>query len=326
MPARPLVGPLDGRREERERAAAAFERVDDVVMGGVSSSRIKASAQEARLVWTGQVRVDGGGFAGVRTRRLAAPLDLAAFDGLELDAQLVSDEEAERRTWKATLRAQDSRGEVVYQAPFVPAVGAPAPVRIPWSAFRLVRGPVMVPDVPPLGDEREKLTTVFGLGLIVSRFGPQGPMENFRAGNFSLALNGVGVYGGADDAEDPPNVADLASTEDSANRGNRTLVGILLAPLLKLVFSEVGRRRKQARTLLKRRYGMGELRARAYGQRLKAARLGALRAAVQGVCELLRDVASAALALPVRALFLLQARVVQAVRRVRGASPLPRMR
>ena len=55
--------------EQREHAAAAFERVDDVVMGGVSSSRLCASPVSDALVWSGRVRVDGGGFAGVRSHR-----------------------------------------------------------------------------------------------------------------------------------------------------------------------------------------------------------------------------------------------------------------
>ena len=68
-----------------EAACAVFERVDDVVMGGVSSSVIQPDlAGRDCLVWSGKCRVEGGGFTGARTVALKAPLDLSAFDGISL--------------------------------------------------------------------------------------------------------------------------------------------------------------------------------------------------------------------------------------------------
>jgi hypothetical protein len=40
------------------------------------------------------------------------------------------------------------------------------------------------------------------MGLIMSRFGPQGPMEDFRAGTFRLAVHTLAVFRG--DAANPP--------------------------------------------------------------------------------------------------------------------------
>ena len=48
-----------------EATAALWERIDDVVMGGVSSSKIVVSDKGAE--WRGIVRTDGGGFCGTRT-------------------------------------------------------------------------------------------------------------------------------------------------------------------------------------------------------------------------------------------------------------------
>lgn len=104
---------------------------------------------------------------GARTVALKTPLDLSAFDGVAMSCGFESDDEPERRTWKATVRTQNNRGEVVYQAKFTPPVAAaergkatrdekPAEVRIPWESFRLVRGPVVVPDVPPLSADQCK--------------------------------------------------------------------------------------------------------------------------------------------------------------------------
>ena len=61
-----------------------------------------------------------------------------------------------------------------------------------WDAFRLVRGPTVVPDVPPLS--AEQCGSVYGLGLISlrSRFGARGPMPEFREGPFRFAVHALG--------------------------------------------------------------------------------------------------------------------------------------
>ena len=182
-----------------------------------------------------------------------------------------SDDEPERRTWKATVRTQNDRGEVVYQASFVPPVSSGVSeeascVCIPWSEFRLVRGPVVVPGVPPLSKDR--CDSVYGLGLIMSRFGPRGPMPDFREGPFRLALRGLGVFSDSPSDASPPAldlvaaVAENAGKKSSENRGTRNVVTWILAPLIKVAFSESRRRRRRARALLKERFGVGALRAR----------------------------------------------------------------
>lgn len=312
-------------------AADAFERVDDVVMGGVSSSRVYASEGACdSLVWAGQVRVEGGGFAGCRTRKFTRALDLSSFDGLELRCALTSDDEPERRTWKATLRTLNDRGETVYQAPFSPPA-APSPdavevepIRIPWSEFRLVRGPRPVPDAPPLS--ADDAAEVFGLGLIVSRFGAAGPMADFRSGVFRLEVGSYGVFArGATTLPVEPIENVVEASADSTNRGNRSPLGWLLSPLLAIVFSESGRRRGRARSLLKDRYGMGELGARLFGQRLKSRRTSALNAFAEGLVELAADAVTTALSLPLRLLFRAAFALSRAAKRLRGEKPLPPM-
>ena len=342
-----LLGLRGGGADAAAAAAAVFERVDDVVMGGVSSSTIAPDpAGRECLVWAGKCRAEGGGFAGARSVALRTPLDLSAFDGLALTCGFESDAEPERRTWKATVRTQNDRGEMVYQATFAPPVAnaadaaadIPRETRIPWDAFRLVRGPTVVPDVPPLS--AEQCGSVYGLGLIMSRFSARGPMPEFREGPFRLAVHALGVYSSsaADasasaSASAAPSLLAAASANAgkraSENRGSRNVVTFLLSPLIKLAFDEKRRRRKRARALLRDRFGVGSIRARfAFGQTLKKKRRGgdALGAAAEGARELAGDIVAAGLTLPLRLVFILLAKVARLVRAVKGQKQLPKMR
>jgi len=342
-----LLGLRGGGADAAAAAAAVFERVDDVVMGGVSSSTIAPDpAGRECLVWAGKCRAEGGGFAGARSVALRTPLDLSAFDGLALTCGFESDAEPERRTWKATVRTQNDRGEMVYQATFEPPVAdaadaaadVPRETRIPWDAFRLVRGPTVVPDVPPLS--AEQCGSVYGLGLIMSRFSARGPMPEFREGPFRLAVHALGVYSSsaADasasaSASAAPSLLAAASANAgkraSENRGSRNVVTFLLSPLIKLAFDEKRRRRKRARALLRDRFGVGAIRARfAFGQTLKTKRRGgdALGAAAEGARELAGDIVAAGLTLPLRLVFILLAKVARLVRAVKGQKQLPKMR
>ena len=337
-----LLGLSGGGADSAAAAAAAFERVDDVVMGGVSSSSIgpDVSGREC-LVWAGKCRAEGGGFAGARSVALQTPLDLSGFDGIALTVGFESDDEPERRTWKATVRTQNDRGEMVYQATFVPPVvdsskknepnELPPQTRIPWSNFRLVRGPTIVPDVPPLS--KEQCASVYGLGLIMSRFGPKGPMPEFREGPFKLAVHAMGVF--AED-ETPPPPASLVSAaagnvgkKASENRGTRNVVTFLLAPLIKIAFSEKRRRRSRARALLRQKFNKNELSARfSFGQALKTTRKNGdvVGAAVEGTKELMGDIIAAGLTLPLRVVFVLLSKFAKLVRAIKGQKQLPKMK
>ncbi len=335
-----LLGLRGGGADAAAAAAAVFERVDDVVMGGISSSTIAPDPGGREcLVWAGKCRAEGGGFAGARSVSLQTPLDLSSFDGLALTCGFESDAEPERRTWKATVRTQNDRGEMVYQATFTPPVvdddkKTPRETRLPWNAFRLVRGPTVVPDVPPLS--KEQCGSVYGLGLIMSRFGARGPMPEFREGPFRLAVHAFGVYCETktfDEIPETKTLLDAASSNlgkrASENRGTRNVVTFLLSPLIKLAFDEKRRRRKRARDLLKKRFGVGAFRARfSFGQKLKTKRRGGdgLGAAAEGARELIGDIVASGLTLPLRLVFILLAKFARLVRAVKGQKQLPKMR
>jgi hypothetical protein len=62
---------------------ARWQRLDDVIMGGASSSGL-APAGDGRsgAVWRGELVVEGGGFCGART--LPEAMDLSTYDGVSL--------------------------------------------------------------------------------------------------------------------------------------------------------------------------------------------------------------------------------------------------
>ena len=319
---------------EPEATAALWERIDDVVMGGVSSSKIVVGDGGAE--WRGIVRTDGGGFCGTRTAALDAPLDLSNADGVYVDAILTSDADVARRAWKLTLRTAASRSEIVYSAEWAPRGpdGVGGPTFVPFSDFKLVRGPRIVEGAPPLN--ATQCANVYGFGLTLSRFGAASvnmtEVENFRDGPFAVKLNAVGVYGaekvdvpaiGKNVVESKPNSAGRPSMKQ-----NGLILGLaltVLRPIASLVFSEEGRRRRQARRMLIKRGCKSDWAARAYGQRVvkRMRGLGAGAARLEGLREFAKDAAAYALSFPLRLAFRAIFGTVRLIRRLRGKKALP---
>ena len=109
----------------------AWERIDDVIMGGVSSSQLVADGEA--VSFEGTLREEGGGFCGQRLKLLTEPLDLSAHAGLYVDCE--PEAECLRRVWKLTCRARQDRGEVVYQATLNPQPVGRQRLFVPWSAL-----------------------------------------------------------------------------------------------------------------------------------------------------------------------------------------------
>lgn len=52
---------------KNEKDLANWEKIDDVIMGGKSSSKIQSGPGQT-AVWTGNLNIDGGGFCGTRNK------------------------------------------------------------------------------------------------------------------------------------------------------------------------------------------------------------------------------------------------------------------
>ncbi|MCM8596474.1 CIA30 family protein [Accumulibacter sp.] len=123
-------------------SVAVWSPVDDVVMGGLSNSRLVHSGGHAEF--TGSVSLaNNGGFASVRT----AALDYSAPGAEEVRVCARGD----GRTYRLTLRTDDAPDGISWHAAFTPPTDAWAEIVLPLDAFRArCRGrPVAAPPLDP---------------------------------------------------------------------------------------------------------------------------------------------------------------------------------
>ena len=299
----------------KQKSANSFERIDDAIMGGISTSTLRDVPNRSYAIWSGICRTDGGGFCGLRTlpfgttpprtssSRTTTPpppatqalfLNATGQDGVYIDCQLASDNEAYRRVWKMTLRTEASRGEKVYQAEYnlqeamnneasLKEVGQTnnswARVMIPFNNFQLVRGPRLIPNSPKIDVAS---SGIYQIGMTMSKFKMAintTEIDNFRSGYFELKIQRIGFYTTttySDNAEKndvlvndmylvpPPSVPDTLSKSESMKR--RPIVLKLLLPIIRLILgTEQTSRRKSAMRILRTSRGMSRLRAIQFG-------------------------------------------------------------
>ena len=150
---------------------AGWRAVDDVVMGGVSSSAFEpASPGIARFHGVVSLQ-QGGGFASVRTD----PRPWPTTGATALRLRCLGD----GHTYKCTLRVDDGFDGVQYQARFTPRPGEWTEIDLPVTAFTATFRGRPLPDVEPLRPER-----IRRLGLMIS---------DRQAGPFQLLIDWIEV-------------------------------------------------------------------------------------------------------------------------------------
>lgn len=208
-----------------------FDRIDDAIMGGISTSSLKFIPNQPYASWSGICRTDGGGFCGMRTLPFVEPLQVedvvtstvdidnndsdstttAKATGLFLTCRLASDDEPERRTWKMTLRTDSQRGEIVFQASYKlsksvstststsTTTSGPSndkewqTIYVPFDSFQQVKGPRIVPN----GEKLDISKGVYQVGMTMSKFqiGVNTTEQfDFRPGFFELQIQQIGFY------------------------------------------------------------------------------------------------------------------------------------
>ncbi len=154
-----------------EADAALWRPVDDVVMGGVSSSTFE-TAEPGIARFRGNVSLENfGGFASVRT----SPRD---WDSTGATAFLLR-VRGDGKTYKFTVRTSDAFDGIQYQARFAAPAGAWTDVRLPVDAFVPTFRGRRVPFVPSLDAAK-----VRALGLMIS---------DKQAGPFVLLVDRIAI-------------------------------------------------------------------------------------------------------------------------------------
>eukprot|EP00878_Enallax_costatus_P001050 GHUV01001185.1.p1 GENE.GHUV01001185.1~~GHUV01001185.1.p1 ORF type:complete len:643 (+),score=165.16 GHUV01001185.1:143-2071(+) len=165
---------------------AIWERLDDVIMGGSSSSGLAAAEDGSGAVWSGDLIVEGGGFCGARTRTLN--LNLSAYDGLQLRVK------GDGQIFKINVKTADQEDtpESTYQATFdTSPEGDWTTVRLPWHNFL----PVKKAQTDPFGKPLDP-SSISKLGLVLSRFEfNKMPNPSYKPGPFQLQIaGGISAY------------------------------------------------------------------------------------------------------------------------------------
>ena len=120
----------------------------------------QASCMAAGATWSGNLVVEGGGFAGVGSPKM--DLDLSEYDGI-----IVRCRSGNGETFKLNIKtqSQEEQPTAAYQASFDTVKGDWVTVRLPWHQFVPVNMAAYDASAPPLDP-----ASISSLGLLYSRF------------------------------------------------------------------------------------------------------------------------------------------------------------
>ncbi|CAN1210493.1 NADH:ubiquinone oxidoreductase intermediate-associated protein 30 domain-containing protein [Tumidithrix helvetica PCC 7403] len=156
--------------------------VDDVVMGGVSQSDIKIS--DGKAIFSGNVSsANSGGFASVRTRNFDPPMNLAGYDGIELNIK------GDGLRYKFLVRSESRWDGIGYSFSFDTDADKWMKIRIPFTNMIPVFRAKVVPDA------HLNSSQIHAIQLMLSKFEYDGGLNpHFKAGNFQLQIDSITAY------------------------------------------------------------------------------------------------------------------------------------
>lgn len=164
--------------------------LDDVVMGGASSSQLvmQTGAGEGggtAAVFKGVITTaNNGGFTSVRTKNYDPPLDWGTYEGLELRLR------GNGLRYKVTLRTNETWDGVGYNVSFDTTDGEWQTIRLPFSTFKPVFRAKSEPTAPPLDPSR-----VYSVQIMLSKFEYDGDLNpSFREGSFEVPFQYIKAY------------------------------------------------------------------------------------------------------------------------------------
>ena len=182
-------------RYSNENQRQIWGAVDDVVMGGVSSSNL--IFKEDKAVFTGKVSTNNnGGFVSVRSKNFNPPWDLSAYQGIRLRIQ------GDGQRYKFITRCEGKWDGISYCYSFNTIANVWMTIDIPFSELI----PVFRAKIVQSADKFET-RKVYSLQLMLSKFEYDGAYNpTFREGIFSLEIESIKAYG----KEDSPSLNKLS--------------------------------------------------------------------------------------------------------------------
>ena len=159
--------------------------LDDVVMGGVSSSSFQI--RENTAVFTGNVSTaNSGGFASVRTKNFSPLVDLSGYQGVKLRVK------GDGQRYKIFIRTESTWDGVGYSYSFDTVANNWLDIQIPFTDLVPVFRAKIVKDCPPMD-----VSKVCYLQLMLSKFEYDGALNPaFNQGIFALEVSSIQAYGG----------------------------------------------------------------------------------------------------------------------------------
>lgn len=177
---------FDFRHSNRQSSGtlqSVWGAVDDVVMGGVSSSRLQVAL--GSVVFTGTVSTaNSGGFASVRTRNFDPPFDLSNSQGIRLKLK------GDGNRYKFLLRDAVQWDGMAYAHSFDTIANEWTTVDVPFDGLVPVFRARTMHDAP-----RIDVQQVRAFQFMLSKFEYDGALNpSFESGRFELYIESVGCY------------------------------------------------------------------------------------------------------------------------------------
>ncbi|TAE58233.1 MAG: NAD-dependent epimerase/dehydratase family protein [Nostocales cyanobacterium] len=159
--------------------------LDDVVMGGVSSSNF--SILEKTALFAGNVSTaNSGGFASVRTKNFSPAINLSGFTGVRLRVK------GDGQRYKIFLRTESTWDGIGYSYSFDTVANTWIDVNIPFVNLTPVFRAKTVKDCPQIDTSK-----ICSLQLMLSKFEYDGALNpQFTPGGFGLEIETIKAYGG----------------------------------------------------------------------------------------------------------------------------------
>ena len=157
--------------------------VDDVVMGGVSSSSFIRTIEGA--LFTGNVSTaNSGGFASVRTRNFEQPINLAGYTGLELRLK------GDGNRYKFLARSDEGWDSVAFSYAFDTRPNEWLTIRVPFAQMTPVFRAKTLQNTAPIDPSQLR-----SLQLMLSKFEYDGQLNpHFTPGQFQLLIESIRAY------------------------------------------------------------------------------------------------------------------------------------